>query len=263
MQLNLSRYSMGFLELFSPDRIELRGSGTLLKVGNTYGILTAAHVWKVVRELTKVGIYLYPPRSSEMHSIWEEVGFIDAVTFENHDEDEFGPDIAFVRVRADKAMSIELHGTFLSFERDEQRKQAGAPEGSKAVDVVVGGVEAMGQKINIRHDRKLIVQRSLANTGCARVISDGREGFDRLEFTPEPDADFVSPHSYGGMSGGGCFRVYFPKTSEGEIEPLNFHLLGVAFFETVSEGKADKIICHGRRCMVEKLLPAVRAKWRD
>lgn len=206
---------MGFLELFPPDRVELRGSGTLLRVGNTYGVLTAAHVWRVVRELTRVGIYLYPPRNTEMHSIWEEVGLMDAVTFENREEDEYGPDLAFIRLRRGKATSIELHGTFLSFERDEQRVRTGAPEGSKAIDVVVGGVEAMGQKINVRHDRKLIVQRSLANVGRARVIDDGREGFDRLELIPEPDADFETPHSYGGMSGGGCFRAYLPRELRG------------------------------------------------
>ncbi|TQF25831.1 hypothetical protein UNPF46_36000 [Bradyrhizobium sp. UNPF46] len=196
-----------------------------------------------------------------MHSIWEEVSLLDAVTFENRDEDEYGPDIAFVRLRRDKAASIELHGTFLSFERDEQRIRAGAPEGSKVVDVVVGGVEAMGQKINIRHDRRLIVQRSLANVGRAKTIDDGRDGFDRLELIPEPDPDFETPHSYGGMSGGGCFRVYFPESHGGEIEAINFHLLGVAFYETVVAGKADRIICHGRRSLTDKLLPAVRAKW--
>lgn len=211
MQLNLSRYSMGFLELFSSDRVELRGSGTLLRIGNTYGILTAAHVWQVVRELEIVGIYLYPPRSTEMHSIWEEVRLMDAVTFENRDEDEYGPDLAFIRIRKGKAVSIELHGAFLSFEKDEQRVRTETPEGSKVVDVVVGGVEAMGQKVNMRHDRKLIVQRSLAIVGRATVIDDGREGFDRLELIPESDADFEAPQSYGGMSGGGCFRVYFPE----------------------------------------------------
>jgi hypothetical protein len=97
--------------------------------------------------------------------------------------------------------------------------------------------------------------------GFTRVLGDGRDGFDRLEFTPETDSDYVAPHSYGGMSGGGCFRVYFPRIEGSENDPLTFHLLGVAFFETTLAGKADKIICHGRRSLTDKLLPAVRAKW--
>ncbi len=264
LQLNLAHYSMGFLELIPPNRVELRGSGTLVRVGKLHGILTAAHVWRVVRDLRVVGIYLYPPRKAEVHSITEEVELLDAVTFESGNDDALGPDVAFVRLRESKAASIEKHGTFLSLEKDEQRARAGAPDGAIACDVVVGGVEALGQKINEFEGRKLVVQKSLAHAGYAQALDDGRDGFDRLEFTPEPDADFVPPHSYGGMSGGGCFRVYFPRQEDGvEFEPLAFHLLGVAFFETKLEGKADKIICHGRRSLTDKLIPVVRARWPD
>ena len=45
------------------------------------------------------------------------------------------------------------------------------------------------------------------------------------------------------MSGGGCFRVYFPADKQPEeAEPLAFHLNGVVFWETKTDGKADKII---------------------
>jgi hypothetical protein len=261
MRLNLAHYSMGFLELISPDRVELRGSGTLVRAGKTYGILTAAHVWRTIREFQVVGFYLYPPRKKEVHSIREDVRLLDAVTFENTSDDEFGPDIAFVRLTDSKAASIEKHGAFLNLEKDEQKAQAGAPDGSVTRDIVAGGVEALGQKINMLDDRKLVVQNSLAHVGHTNELDDGRNGFDRFEFIPEPDVDYVPPHSYGGMSGGGCFRVYFPRTEGSENDPLTFHLLGVPFFETNLAGKADKIICHGRGSLTDKLLPAVRAKW--
>jgi hypothetical protein len=254
---------MGFLELFAPGRVELRGSGTLVRIGKTYGILTAAHVWRTIREFETVGIYLYPQRKLEVQSIREDPRLFDAVTFENSGEDALGPDIAFIRLTPSKATSIEKHAAFLSLEKDEQRAQAGGPAGSVTCDIVVGGVEALGQKINIYEERQLVIQNSLANVGFAHEIDDGRDGFDRLEFTPEPVADFVFPDSYGGMSGGGCFRVYFPRGKGSEDEPIAFHLLGVAFFETKLDGKAHKIICHGRRSLTDKLLPAVRAKWPD
>lgn len=60
-----------------------------------------------------------------------------------------------------------------------------------------------------------------------------------------------------------AFVRTFPASYEAEIEPINFHLLGVAFYETQLAGKADKIICHGRRSLIDKLLPAIRAKWPD
>ena len=263
MRLNLAHYSMGFLELFPREGVSLRGSGTLVRVGNTYGVLTAAHVWRVIRDLPEVGIYLYPARKREIHSITEDMQVVDAVVFESGLDDEFGPDIAFVRLRDTKAAAIEKHAIFLSLEKDEQKANATAPDNSMIVDVVVGGVEELGQKINMHEDRKLVIQNSLANTGRTKVLEDGRDGFDRLEFTSEPGPEFVLPTSYGGMSGGGCFRVYFPANGGTDAEPIAFHLLGVAFYETKLDGKADKIICHGRNSIRGKLLPAIREKWKD
>lgn len=261
MRLNLAQYCTGFLEIFRPDRAELRGSGTLVRVGKTFGILTAAHVWRAIRALPEVGIYLYSARQREIFSVTEDMRLLDAVTRESASEDEFGPDIAFVRLTENKAATIEKYSTFLSLEKDEQKAKAGAPENSVIVDAVMGGVEELGQTINMYEDRKLIVQNALLHVGHTRGIEDGRDGFDRLEFTPEPGPEFVPLRSYGGMSGGGCFRVYLPADAGFQVEPIAFHLLGVAFYETTMDGKADKIICHGPVSMRQKLLPAVREKW--
>ena len=41
------------------DRLNLAGTGTLVVVGDSYGILTAAHVWEnVVKSAVKLGITL-------------------------------------------------------------------------------------------------------------------------------------------------------------------------------------------------------------
>jgi hypothetical protein len=263
VDLNLSRYSMGFLELFPPDRVALRGSGTLVRLGKTYGILTAAHVWQVVSKLPKVGIYLYPPRGREVHAITEDIQLLDAVSFGNKNDDQFGPDIAFVRLRPSKATSIEKYATFLSLERNEEKATAPAADDSKTMDAVAGGVDELGQKENVLGNRKLVIQNSVLLCGHAEKIADGHDGFDRMEFTPSLGPEFVPPSSYGGMSGGGCFRVYFPSSGIGTPEPIAFHLLGVAFYETTNENKPDKLICHGPVSLHEKLIPAVREKWND
>jgi hypothetical protein len=263
VRLNLAHYSMGFLELYPPDRVELRGSGTLVRVGKTYGVLTAAHVWRVVSKLREVGIYLYPPRKLEIHAITEDPRVMDAVSFENDKDDEFGPDIAFIRLRESKAASIEKYATFLNLDGHLQKAAEGPPENSKAMDAVAGGVYELGQKENVFENRRLILQNSLLHVGHAMYIDDGRNGFDRLEFTPDLGPEFVPPSSYGGMSGGGCFRVYFPSSGDGEPEPITFHLLGVAFYETKVDGKPDKLICHGPLSVHEKLVPAIHQKWND
>lgn len=262
--MNLGHFSMGFLEIVPPDSVELRGSGTLVRVGKTVGVLTAGHVWRAIRDLPEVGIFLYPPRKMEIQAIRIELELLDVVFFDSGREDELGPDLAFVRLPDHKVASIDQHAVILNLEKDDERARAGAPDNTVTVDVVTGGVEALGQKISFRANRKLIVQESLLHVGYTTKLPDGREGFDRLEFTPVPDSQFVPPHSYGGMSGGGCFRVYFPADKKpGTADPLAFHLNGVVFFETFTDGKPDKLICHGPASLREKLLPAVRAKWPD
>lgn len=64
-----------------------------------------------------------------------------------------------------------------------------------------------------------------------------------------PDSEFVPLSSYGGMSGGSCFRVYFPENHDGKVEPIRFHLLGVAFYETKSEDIAAKQVANNIICM--------------
>ena len=177
-------------------------------------------MWRAIRDLSRVGIYLYPSRKQEIQAITVERQLLSAVAFDSGCEDALGPDIAFVRLPENKTGAIEQHAAFLSLERDEKKAKEGAPDNTETVDLVVGGVEKLGQKINIREGRKLIVQESLLHVGHTTDLAAGRDGFDRLEFTPVPDPEFVPPSSYGGMSGGGCIRAYFPADKEpGKADP--------------------------------------------
>ncbi len=256
-RLNLAQFSMGFLELLPSEHVALRGSGTLVRLGSISGILTAAHVWHEVRKHPRIGIYLYPVRKQEFHAITEHTSLLSAIEFTGDFDDGLGPDLAFIRLSAQKAAEIETHSVFLNLTKNEERSQVVPPSGTTYVDAIAGGVEEMGQQVSTQGDRKAVIQGALLNMGRAAEIVDGREAFDRLEFTAKPDEDFVLPSSYGGMSGGGCFRIFFQESDKSIMHKL----LGVAFFQTLLDGKADKIICHGPRSIQEKLLPALRERW--
>jgi hypothetical protein len=254
---NIRHYSIGFVEIVPPDRIALCGSGTLVCLGKVRGILTAAHVWHVVAKLPRVGLYLYPAGRREWHSIREHIALMEPLIFGGEFADELGPDLAFVRLTDQKAAELEAHSTFLNLERNEERGLQPVPEGWMYIDAIAGGVEEFGQKITEHGSGKTIIQEGLINVGFTKRIDDGREGFDRLEFTPEPVQDVALPGSYGGTSGGGCFRMF----SQGGPEVLRYQLIGVAYFETRKAGMADKILCHGPVTLRDQLMPAIRKKW--
>src|SRR5262245_53892435 len=110
-----------------------------------------------------------------------------------------------------------------------------------AIDLIVGLVEEMGQQEIMHGPNKVIRLEGLVNFGNARLIENGRQGLERLEFTPTPEDGFTLPKSYGGTSGGGCFRTLLDSTPK----VVAYFMAGVAFWETKVNGVADKIICHG------------------
>jgi hypothetical protein len=54
------------------------------------------------------------------------------------------------------------------------------------------------------------------------------------------------PQSFGGVSGGGLWQIPLIKSLEGNIEPKEYILSGVVFYETGREGLYQSVRCHGR-----------------
>ena len=68
--------------------------------------------------------------------------------------------------------------------------------------------------------------------------------------------------SYEGLSGGGLWRVYFEADRNGQIIVREKRLLGIAFYQYVSDGKR-RIICHGPKSVYEHLINGVLEKGPD
>jgi hypothetical protein len=230
----------------------------LVALGNIRGILTAAHVWDGIANLRTIGFYQNAIRRTQIQNTQEEVDNLDVIKLGSAPYDEFGPDIAFVKLTAAKAAAIEVHSSFVYLDRHVETI-ANVDKELFAIDVIVGIVDELGQT-EIQHgERKVVRLESLANVGAARVIQDGRDELDRIEFTPIPEEGFSLPASYGGTSGGGCFRALLSEPPEPKV--VAYYLTGVVFWETKLDGRADKIICHGPRTIYEKLFPAIVEKW--
>jgi hypothetical protein len=255
----IASYSVGLVRLLDDD-IEPLGSGTLIRIGKVAGILTASHVWDTVvaLKLTRVGFYLFPSRRREIQSGVEAIALLDELIIEHKPYDECGPDIAFIKLSASKVATLEQHGTFLNIDRHWNTLVAQSSDDNYHVDAIAGLVAMWGKTVSTQGKAKVIRPEGLTNIGNATRIEDGRDGFDRFEFTPKPEEGLELPSSYGGTSGGGLFRVYLQDNHVTTIA-----LMGLAFFETAIDGKADRIICHGPGSIYDKLAPMIRERWKN
>lgn len=250
--------SVGFLELLDDD-VEPLGSGTLVRIGSVAGIITAAHVWNsiVTKKLERVGFYQNPSRRKEIQSAVEQVSLLSELAIECAPYDELGPDIAFIKLSPSKAMTLESLGTFINIDKHLATVAALNATDIYRADAVAGLVAELDKTVTMHGKGKVIKLKGLINIGTANKIDDGRDGFDRFEFIPQPEHGFKLPTSYGGTSGGGLFRTYL-----GSDRIARVALLGVAFWETKVDGKADKIVCHGPNSIYEKIVPLVRERWK-
>jgi len=84
------------------------------------------------------------------------------------------------------------------------------------------------------------------------------ESFDYLEIRIDYGGRTDLPRSFGGMSGGGLWQVLLRKDAGGSIEPEEYVLSGVTFFQTDIEQSTRRLKCHGRKTIYEYVPKYVR-----
>ena len=89
-------------------RHQLVGSGSLVLVGSSHYILTAAHVWQVIQSAPKLGYIL---TDSIRHKPQIDVNAIVATTF-TPEAEEWGPDLALLRIPPVLVGGIEAYKVF-------------------------------------------------------------------------------------------------------------------------------------------------------
>lgn len=247
--------SVAFLKIIKNDIVPI-GSGTLVRIGKTRGILTAAHVWKVVEQQERVGFYVNAYRRTEIQSSFEDTDKLVAKVIGDSTGDEMGPDIAFLKLSDLCAATLEMLGTFLNADRHQAVLAAQTSTPFIQYDAVVGIVAEWEPSVTMRGKSKVIKLEALTNIGSTSMMSAGHGGCDRLEFTPVPEPGFVLPKSYGGVSGGGLFRVVADREMAVAVA-----LHGVAYWETEKDSPTNKIVCHGPQTIYETLVPSIKQRW--
>ncbi|HEY1423640.1 MAG TPA: hypothetical protein VGF20_09320 [Candidatus Acidoferrum sp.] len=229
---NLGSFTVAMLAVSGEDRLELAGTGSLMAIGGAHYILTARHVWEErLRDAEHLGITIRP---NLVHRYGIPIRDVMAIGLPKPGIwNEWGPDLVLLRIPGEHVGTIQaFHCSFWNPSR--------LIENGDVLEVLV----LMGTPIErgtiIDSHANLEITGMYLGPEAAQLKGD----FDYLDY--EMDLGFPGvPRTFGGVSGGGVWRVWlFWSPENREIDwKMSFH--GVAFWQHDIVNEHRSIRCHG------------------
>lgn len=243
----LSDYTVAFIAS-KKGEIRPAGSGTLVSFRDSYYVLTAAHVWhgddSRADGLRKADRILIPLKENQPTRF--SIAPDQIVSFGPEippQWNEWGPDIIMLRLPPERIGSIQAVGR--SFYNLSKKKElridcvettflTGAPK-EKGVFTPAGAFP------------ELQAMLLLKSTGPYLTLCSShalRQDFDYIDVGVDNTLPGVAKR-FGGVSGGGLWKVYIYRSSDGNLDSFKV-LVGVVYWEEPFNGY-DKLMvrCHG------------------
>jgi hypothetical protein len=236
------KQSIAFLE---EDKgfVHLRGSGTLVTFDREKFILTANHVWRELRQKTKICISMIDEiihRTEIYVAALEECSLSEVVN-----ADSLSADLTLLKINPIDHGRLDSRLSFYPFGR-EKRGQA-----DLANDYVIIG--APGQVATSDPVDPTVLDFEIRATPVGKIEEENHPDLELDFFTVYPHTDQNSPLSrYNGLSGGGFWELsYIPDETAVEgfrYEPMFFGVVFLQEREDVTK-PWTKVRCLGRRAV--------------
>ena len=225
-------YSVGFLKFGRDGKNEVAepmGTGTFVKLGKLYGILTAGHVLEKLGVDETVGLVRFPSIRPALQNRRLNLGHTKRVTDWNGKECD-SPDIAFVSIPEVDGRDLEATGAvFYNLGLPREFKPSSDDHRMSICYALVGVVGewtaegsaayAKGRKIDIG-----------GLFGAAKTVRPFKEdGNDLLEVEISYETGPKIPKSYGGVSGGALWELHVELDKSLAVVKVNKKLHGIAF----------------------------------
>ncbi|WP_157450002.1 hypothetical protein [Bradyrhizobium sp. ARR65] len=246
---HISNFAVG-LVIREPGRgSKVLGSGVLVSIEGRRGILTCGHVAEAYEKLTEIGLIRFVAVGQQKRVL----RLADAQTIIVQSSDAFSEskevlDLAFTALSAEVASSIEAQGVFLNIEKNRAKMEAMTLAEGKHVDAMLGLIAEFSDKPFIEGREFISPMRGALHTGHICAQENGL-----LTVKAMPYNLHELPRSFGGMSGGGLWRVYFAG-DEKESRIVATVLCGIASWQIDD----TNIACQGWDRIDQALVPAVR-----
>lgn len=223
--------------------LEQAGTGSLVVIDGVHFILTAAHVWEeILRHADKVGITIRTGRELPNEFLMDVAAIATYALPRSRPWDEWGPDIILLRIPPFYVGTIQAFRSFYSLSAPRPTLTA---TDHLEVWMLCGAPQVLGEFTQTKahlHARTFQV---------SEVASHNQDGFDYVDVLVQWPSTQIAP-SFGGVSGGGLWKVLvFAEASSGNVCWIA-SLEGVAFYNVRTDGNHGVLRCHGPKS-IERL----------
>ena len=231
----IKHYTVGFVSVKDPNEPEIRGSGTLIKLGSVRAILTAEHVVRDLQKHEELGLVI---SEKEQRPIFISMEF-HFLPIARGNVDSDGPDIAIVFLSSNVASTLEAQKSFLNLDTDLSLIRNSPPTYDRGFGYTAGyrGVFHQDQG----KCRGFTLQIGF---GQIKASSQETDEYDYLDF-PVSFKVYTGNNDFSGLSGGGVWHVLFELDNEPRITKML--LSGVIYYQTEPDQTSCRLICHGRK----------------
>ncbi|HET9216647.1 MAG TPA: hypothetical protein VFR18_06695 [Terriglobia bacterium] len=250
----LREFSVGFtraVPAYRDRRVELIGSGTLVKAGDRYAILTAHHVLEDFPRGPRLGLLL--DSANQMTSIDQHgLRFLDIAR--GRDDSE-GPDIGAVILAEPVASALRAQKRFfdLGFHRESMLNSPLPDEhGLWVANGFVDELTRRGPEGGIFH----VTFRNQSLMGIVERCPMIGE-FDYFNVPVDVEERATVPGDFGGMSGGGLWQLQIAQSKDGTLSSRQPKLSGLVFYQLPTTDTQCGLRCHGRRSVYETAYAAI------
>jgi hypothetical protein len=250
---HVSNFAVGLVRQKDGRGVEVLGSGVLVSIEGRRGILTCGHVAAAYEKLSEMGLIRFVAESQQRRML--KLGDTQTIILQSSDtftESKEVLDLAFTLLPPDVASSMEAQGVFLNMEKNRTKIEGSAPAEGKHVDAMLGLIAEFSQEPFIEGQRVISPMRGVLHTGHICAQQNGLLTVDAMDYNLHE-----LPRSFGGMSGGGLWRIYFVE-DENDSRIVDTMLCGVASWQIDDR----KIACQGWDRIDQTLIPTVRDKFR-
>jgi hypothetical protein len=246
---DIGRYTVALFAGFDSKgstQLKLAGTGTFLTVGGSNYILTASHVWEeALKCADKVGLTITEDID---HSFFMSVKAIFQCGLPKPAHwNEWGPDVTLLRVPPEHLGSIKAYKDFYSATVDGKTTSG------------VSHLEArllMGTPAEFGEFTQNHAQVQIGGFFAdVEAPCEAHGDFDYFDLYVDASSPGL-PQDYGGVSGGGLWKVLIRcECSTGKIE-WDHVLEGVAFHQSPIENGRRTIRCHGPKSIAAATPPS-------